>query len=269
MTTARIFGSFLRRDWVTAKSYRLNFVLDLINTFLGLALFFFLGRLVDASRFGQETGLRNGYFSFVVIGIVLLRLVQTGISSFASKIRSEQTSGTLEAVLATPASNGVIILASAGYEFVQATLSALIALGLAVGVFGMRMSVSFASVTIAIWALVATIVFFACIGISVAAFTLVFKQPGALLGLITAGLALVGGAYFPIRLLPPPIHFFSQLLPFTWSLDLIRGALLENRLEPLELALLTATSLVALPITLRLFSLALKHARRKGTLSHF
>jgi hypothetical protein len=42
------------------------------------------------------------YFTFAVLGLVVLRLGQSATVSPATRLRAEQTTGTLEAMLASP-----------------------------------------------------------------------------------------------------------------------------------------------------------------------
>jgi ABC-2 type transport system permease protein len=65
------------------------------------------------------------------------------------------------------------------------------------------------------------------------------------------------------------MQFFSRLLPITWSLEGIRGALLKGESfstlweEFLALAIIAA---VLIPVSLACFSLSVRYARRTGTL---
>ncbi len=44
-----------------------------------------------------------------------------------------------------------------------------------------------------------------------------FKRGTALAGLITGALALLGGVWFPVTLLPGAVRAVAPLLPFTWG----------------------------------------------------
>jgi ABC-2 type transport system permease protein len=121
-------------------------------------------------------------------------------------------------------------------------------------------------VVIGLPALVAT---FAAVGVLVAAFAAVFKQVTALLGLVSASLALLAGVYFPVSILPGPLRVVAEILPFTWGVDVMRAALLRGELASGRLGLLVVFGVIALPLALWLFRLAIDHARRRGTLAQF
>jgi hypothetical protein len=57
-------AAFLRRDLLLQSSYRSAFVLNLVGIFFSVAIFHYLGRLVDGGLAGKLGG--RDYFSFVL-----------------------------------------------------------------------------------------------------------------------------------------------------------------------------------------------------------
>jgi ABC-2 type transport system permease protein len=106
-------------------------------------------------------------------------------------------------------------------------------------------------------------------GVAVAAFTVVFKQTTALLTLATTAIALIGGVYFPVQLLPGALEFLANLLPFTWGLDVLRGSLLSGESDVGRLGLLVGFDAAALPCALLLFNVGLRRAKRAGSLAQY
>lgn len=261
-------AAFLRRDWKVARSYRFQFVLDLCVVPLSLALFYFLARLVEPGRLPADADLEQGYFSYAAVGLVVVRMVQTALTSFATKLRTEQISGTFETLLSSPVSSSVVVLGSAAFELLRALAGGLATLAVA-ALFGLRIEPGLelaAAVVVGLPALVAT---FAAVGVIVAAFAVVVKQITALLGLATGVLGLLAGAYFPIELLPGPLRVAANLLPFTWGVDVLRAALLRNEVAAGRLVSLVAFAVVSLPLSLWLFRWAVDRARRGGTVTQF
>jgi len=263
-----VVASFLRRDWATVRSYRLPFVLDVFTTFFALFLFFFLARLVDGADLSRFEGLERGYLPFAVIGMAVFRMVQSALTSFNSKLRTEQTTGTLEALLATPTSPRLVILANATYDVLRAALSGVLMVVLAL-TLGVRLTTDPAALAVTGLALLALIGLFGALGVAVAAFGIVFKQAGGLIGMITAGLALLGGVYFPTEVFPTWLAWIADALPFTWGVDVLRTALITGELDTTRLLALAASALVTLPLSLWLFKLAVDKARRDGSLGQY
>jgi ABC-2 type transport system permease protein len=261
-------AAFVRRDWKVARSYRLQFLLDLATIPLALALFFFLSRLVDTSELSTEGDMQQGYFAFAAVGIAVLRMVQTALTSFSVKLRNEQTTGTFEALLASPVTPSVVVLGSASFEILRATVAGLITLGVAV-LFGVRFNLGSGSIVGILVGLPALMATFAAVGVVVAACAVIFKQVTALLGLITTGLALLAGVYFPTEVLPGPLEVIAEALPFTWGIDVLRAALLQGEVAGARLGLLVGFAVVSLPLSLWLFGLSIDRARRQGSLTQF
>lgn len=269
MSPLATLGAFLRRDWTIALSYRLPFALEVFALFFQLALFFYLGRLVDDSTVAAHPGLEKGYFAFVAVGLALLGILQSALTSFAQKLREEQTTGTFEVLMATPVPTPVLIVGSAAYDLLRATASSLALIVLAIAVFGLRPDPELVSLPVIVAALAGSLVFFAAVGVAVAAFTVVFKQGTVLITMVLTGVTLLGGVYFPIEVLPAPIELIAEALPFTWGVDVLRAALLTGEVELGRLALLVGFAAVALPVALAVFAAALARARRAGTLAQY
>ncbi len=269
LRAARIsLAAFLRRDWRIARSYRLQFALDVVIAPLSLALFFFLSRLVDPGRLPNDVDLAQGYFSYAAVGVVVLRMVQTALTSFATKLSTEQTTGTFETLLAEPVSPTIVVLGTASFELLRALATGAATL-LVATLFGLRFELGLGSLVGLVVGLPSLVATFAAVGVMLGAFAVVVKQVTALLGLAVAVLGLLAGAYFPIELLPAPLRIVAEVLPFTWGIDVLRAALLRGDLAGDRLALLAGFALVALPLSLWLFRRSLDRARRDGTLGQF
>jgi ABC-2 type transport system permease protein len=269
MSALAVMAAFIRRDWRINISYRAGTALEFTTMLFSLALFFYLGHLIDNPSFSQEQGLSGGYFAYAAVGLALVRMVQASLSTFSRKLREEQTTGTFEVLMATPNRPALIVLSSAAYDLLRATLSALVLLIAAAVIFGVDFDTSPDSLAITLVALIGCIALFASLGVAVAAFTVVFKRSTAFLALVVAFVSLLGGAYFPLSVLPQPLEAIARALPFTWALDVLRDALLGGDVNLLQLAGLFASAAVLLPLMLWVFSIALRRARKTGTLAAY
>jgi ABC-2 type transport system permease protein len=269
VTTLAIIAAFLRRDARIYLSYRASFAFQSVSIVLEIALFFYLSRVVDQANFGAEQGLTGGYFGYAVVGLALLTMVQVSLSSYSYKLREEQTTGTFEALMATPTSPTLIVLSGAAYDLIRAAITGLVLIAAAVAIFGLRLALDPGSIGIAVVALVGCLGLFASLGVVVGACTVVFKRATAFLAMMVTGLALLGGVYFPIEVLPSPIEELARILPFTWALDVVRAALLGGDVDPAQLGGLFASAAVLLPLALVGFNMAVNHARRTGTLAQY
>jgi len=256
MRGATLAGAFLRRDFAVARTYRASFVLQGFASAFVLVLLFQVGRLVDRAPAAATAtaDLTHGYFSFAVVGTAILG--------------QEQATGTMEALLATPAMPSAVILGSALYELAQALLLAVVVLTVG-GFVGVHVVLAPVSLLGSVVALLGLLTLFAGLGVAVAAFTMAFKRGTALVGLITGALALLGGVWFPVTLLPGVVRWVAQLLPFTWGVAALRDCLLSGHVDLLRLTGLLVSGLVVLAAALWLFGASVAYAKRRGSLGQY
>jgi ABC-2 type transport system permease protein len=255
--------AFLKRDFFIEVSYRLNFLLSIASIFFSALIFYFLGKMVNPAA---VEGSAPDYFSFVLVGMAFAMFLRTGLGSFAESMREEQMMGTLEAMLATPTSLSAIVLSSALWRFLLTSVSVFIYL-----LIGAAFGISFAgaNIPVALLLLALTVTAYSALGIISASFIIVFKRGDPVNWVVSTVSIFLGGVLYPVSILPGWLRFFSRLLPITYSLEGIRGSLLMAKgISEVgsDVAALAVISAVLIPCSLILFTLAVNHARRLGTL---
>jgi ABC-2 type transport system permease protein len=261
----RVAWAFVRRDWLTALSYRLPFVLDVFSLVVNLTLFFYIGRLVAPDAFRVE----GGYFAFAAVGISFIHVFEASLATLAMRIRDEQSTGTLEVLITMPLRPASLVVGLTAYEMLRATGMAIVTLLIAVVLFDVNLDLSAATPLALLVVLPAAVVLFGAIGVVVAGFTVVFKQAMGILAAVTVTISLFSGVYFPVGVLPEPLETIAGLLPLTWALDVLRAALLGGNVDELRCGLLVVSALVAAPLSMVIFEKALDRARRDGSLTQY
>lgn len=267
--TLRKAWAFIRRDFTEATSYRLAFVFQLFSIVLVVLTFFFISRLLGeaASPYLQQYG--GDYFAFALIGLALARYTGVALNSFASNISRAQSTGTLEALLVTQTGASTIILSSSLYTYLWATLDVFVYL---VGGALLGVDLSRANVPATLLALGLTTICFSSLGIIAASFIIVFKRGDPVTWLMSNASSLLGGAYFPVSVLPNWLQPLSMLLPTTYALQAIRMALLQGasfaQLSG-DLIVLAVFALLLLPASLASFRHAVRRAKIDGSLTHY
>ena len=269
MDVVRILWAFVRRDYLTARSYRLAWVLGIADSVFQLAMFHYLSRMVEFPEVALGASREIDYFSFVVIGLALNTFLMTGIDLFSSSLESEQASGTLEVLFSLPTRPTLTLFGMGSFDLGWSFMTTSILMGLAVVIFGVQLVARPLALLAAACTLMLSLALYASLGIAIAACTLVFKRANALNGIIIQSLALLSGVYFPVDLLPQPVQWVSRVLPFAWTLDNLRRTLLLGEVSPMRLALLAAASVLMVPAALWLFGRALDLARRHGSLAQY
>jgi len=267
-TTATVLWAFIRRDAAIAVSYRVPFVVGVLQSLGSLAFLYFLGRLVGARFTSSETAGPGGYFGFAVVGSALLTVFTATLTSVSQRLRTDQTTGTLEVLFTMPQSPVLSVLGGSAFQVLYALASALatVLLGL---LLGLHLHVTGWSALGALAALVGALVLFAATGIAFGAYVMLFKGGDTLTALAASALTVVGGVFFPLPLLPGWLRGVADVVPFTWAVSTLRTALLHGQVQGAHLALLWGFGVVLLPLCIGLFRMALRRARTKGTLGQY
>ena len=87
-----------RRDLRLFLSYRLRLVSQLFSTVFGVALFYYVSRLVSVRQFPTH----DDYFAFVVVGLAVMEILTATVHTVPATLRSELLSGTFERTVVSP-----------------------------------------------------------------------------------------------------------------------------------------------------------------------
>ena len=264
--TVRPLVALARRDFQIRRSYRVAFVLDLVLGLLNVVIYYFISRtFVDAET--ADLGAAPTYFAFALVGIAITTVVAATTSEVSAVIRQEQLTGTLEALVTQPVSPaqlslGIAVL-PAMFAVVRVALYLVIAaLWLGVDLGGARWDGFFA-------VLAATALAMVAIGVLSCAVVLVVKRGEIIVAMVVFGMGLVGGAFFPVSVLPSWLEPIGRVVPTRFAFDGARGAIFSGSGWADDVAYLLLFAVVMLPLSLVLFVQALTVARRTGSLGQY
>ena len=259
--------AFVIRDFQLAISYRLAFFFRIVTILIVVTIAYYISRtfMAQAEIFSNW---RDPLAAWIT-GLAVLNYFMTNFSSLANAIRSEQLQGTLESVLMTPISVPGLIVASSALDFIQATLFSSLYLVFGAVFFGVTYQGNY---LLAFLILILTTMVFASLGILSASFAMVFKKADPVAILLGTGTAVFSGVFFPPQLLPGSMQQISKILPATYGLTAIRGVLIENNgLNEARGPIITLLTflVVLLPLSLWIFSRAVRRAKREGSLIQY
>ena len=259
--------AFLRRDFLTALSYRVYFVSDVLGLFSQALLFYFVGEMVDTGELPSYDGSSTTYLEFVAVGVAVGVFVQFALTRVASALRQEQLQGTLEAMLATPTAPGTIQVGSVMFDLVYIPVRTVVFLVVMTAAFGLDFQASGALPAALV--LIAFIPFVWGLGVLSAAAILTVRRGAGVAAIAGGLLALLSGAYFPVRLLPQWLQEVAEWNPIAIALDSMRSSLIGGadwEAVAGDIAVLVPASALSLLVGLAVFRLALRHERGRGTL---
>ncbi len=266
MTAFYKLRAFIIHGFQMAWSYKLNFVARYISGLVSVVMFYFLDAFVGSGNHQIPGG---DYFAFVLIGGAFSRYMELAMRSFSLNLRDQMLMGTIEPLVSTAISMPLALLGPSTWTMLEGTI--LVGLQL---VFGAALGADFSQANWPAVILVATlgVLSVMCYGVFSAAFTIVFKSADPINWLIASTAYVFSGVFFPVSIMPAWLRVISYLLPFTYVLRALRGALLEGA----SLAALRTDILSLLGFTLVLFPLALwsmgwavRHLKQSGKLAHY
>jgi ABC-2 type transport system permease protein len=258
--------AILRRDIQMFMTYRLRFISQVVSLLFGVALFYYVSRLVSVRQFPTHAA----YFGFVVVGMAVMELVTSSVRVAPINLRSELVAGTFERMVVSPYGplGGVIALSL--FPMALAVVTSTIILIVGALLFGLALHWS--TVPYAVPAALLGMLAFLPITLLIAAAVLLVKQAGNLATFLLSGLALVGGSFFPVSVLPGSLRWISNIQPLTPTLDLMRHELIGAHIADspwIAAAKLGGFAVVLLPLSLLAITTALRFCRNRGTLIEY
>lgn len=261
---------FFKRDLRIESSYKAAFLFEYMTTLLPLLTFYFIAKLVGANSAASLTPYGGKYFPFAVVGLAFMQYFTIALTNFAATIRRTQMAGCLEAMLSTQTSPRTVIILSSAYSY----LMKLFHLVLVLVVSGLFLGVDFDScnfLSVAV-VLILSIVSLSGLGIFSAAFIVVMKKGDPIEWFIGSISSMLGGALFPVSLMPDWLQRIATLLPTTYALEALRQAMLKGASIIVlwrEITILGVMAVVLLPASVWVFAKAVDKGRRDGTLMHY
>jgi ABC-2 type transport system permease protein len=255
----------VRRDAILFISYRSQLIAQFVGPLFTITLFYYISHLLTAKSIHSP----GGYFGFVVVGLVIVQVLTISLGVMPVAVRQELVSGTIERFLVS--AHGPIngILGTMLLPLINALVSGTLMLTLAAVLFGLPLA-STAALAIPV-ALLGTLAFMP-FSFFLVALVMAFKQASSVSQFILAGVAIIGGLYFPITVLPTWIRWASEVQPFTPATDLLRHLLVNTPLvhpAAIELLKLVGFAAILIPVGVMLLRASIRYGQRTGTIAEY
>jgi ABC-2 type transport system permease protein len=262
--------AFIRRDFQIESSYKMNFVMNVIDSMMILIFFYFLNELVSRGESHYLGRYGGNFLAFTVVGLAFARYFQLTLRMFSESIRAAQLSGCLEAMLSSQTNALTIVLMSSLYGLLSGSAQPLLIL--LAGTLVMGVDLSHMNILATLLVLALSILTFVAFGVLSAA-TILWLKKGDPLAWILGGMGtMLGGAYFPVEVLPPWLQSVSFLIPITYSLEALRMTMLKGyslQMIAHPLLVLALMALILLPASLAIFAAMVRKGRIEGTLMEY
>ncbi len=255
-----------KRDVSVFRSYRMRFPAQVIRSFIGVALFYYISQLVTVAPFNHP----EAYFAFVVVGLVIMELMLSTLNSLPGRVRQEVVAGTFERLVLSPFGPTASVISLSVFPLLLALMSGMLTIAFATIVFGMPIRWETLPLSLPI-AFVGCLCFVALALVATAS-VILFKESEVGIGFLTTAISFLGGFVFPIALLPEWIQWTSNAQPFTPTLELLRNVLVGTPLDgsPWTMfAKIAAAAAVLLPLSTWVLSVAIRKSQERGTIIEY
>ena len=270
MLLLRKAWAFIVRDYRIESGYKASFFMRIVESVMLLVLFYFLAELIPMRRSAALGKYGDHYFPYVVIGMAFARYFDLTLRMFSESIRTAQVTGCLEAMLSSQTGAVPVVLMSSFYSLIAGAVQLLFIL--IAGAFAFGVDFSHMNIPATLLALVLSIALFVAFGVLSAAAVVWLKKGDPVTWILGGFGSILGGAYFPLDVMPVWMQKVSLLIPITYSLDALRLTMLRGQsliMVAKPLAMLTAMTAILLPASLGLFAAAVRRGRREGTLMEY
>lgn len=263
-----LLRAIARRDWQVERTYQLSVLLVFTDALvLGISIYFISNLVGDTSALD---GYQGSYFDFALVGLAVNSFAGVGLQGFAGAVVREQSTGTIDPLLAAPTSHPMLISGMFLFPFAEAFVQVFILLIVGIGFIGS--GISLGSLLICIPILVLTSVTFAAVGIAAAGVLIVTKRGDPISAAFYQASILLSGTLFPVGELPRILQVIAAFLPATWAVRAMRELLLGHagwRDVAPEALILCAFAVVMVPIGYWVFHRCLDTARRLGIVGSY
>jgi ABC-2 type transport system permease protein len=255
----------VHRDAVVFVTYRTQLVSQVLGPLFSIAIFYYISHMLKVQTFHSP----GGYFGYVIVGLVIVEILTLSLGLMPISVRGELMSGTIERFLVSAHGPVGGILGTMLFPLFNAFASGVLTLVLAAVVFGLPLATtSLLALPVALLGVVAFMPF----ALFLVAVVVAFKQVAGASQFIVSGIAIIGGLYFPIALLPGWIAWASEVQPFTPATDLMRHLLVDTPLAHpawIEVLKLLGFASVLLPAAFMLLRAAIRSGQRSGTIAEY
>ena len=259
----------VRQDVLTRGSYRVQLAISFVSLFGLLVPLYLITDALDPMMRDAIREQGGHFFTFALVGMIAMRYCYAVVNALPGSFAAAIRHGTLEAMFATPTSLAVIVAGMIGFTLLWTTAEAGVLLGAGL-LLGARLVPGHVVLGASILALI--VLTYLSFGILGVALYLVFRTTGSILGGVLLATNLLGGVYYPTHVIPSWIQGLSAVLPMTYGLRALRQTMLDGAPPAAistDLAVLCAFLLILLPGSWGALVLAVRHARRSGSLAQY
>lgn len=265
-----IFKSSYERDLKIHLSYKLNIIGELFFSFVLVFMLFYIASVFENSKSDFLAKYNHNYFLFLLSGLMVFLFLTRVFSSMVNFVSSAQTLGYFESFFSSKTNPVLIILASSAFPISQGFLRILFIFIFAI-IFDSD-SLTILNLFQIFSILLLSIIPFVGIGLIISSVVIVYKRASFVSSIFLIGCIAFSGVIFPIDVLPLFLQKISLIFPSSYTLDLVRGLIIEEKqiIEMLkDFSAIIVLSFFYLMLGVFVAQRSIIKAKKNGTIGHY
>ena len=216
--------AFFKKDALMAGKYKLQLILSIAS----IAIYIFAILNFSKAYSLSFSSPIESYFFFLV-GYMTLDIASTQLNSVPAQVNFYQTTGIIEKLISTDQKTLHNLIFSNIFPFMLCLLRISIYTICSFLIF--KINLSLLIFFTIVFALFCTAISYLGIGLIAASFTILFKRGNPIIIIFMAGTVLISGAFYSNSMLPNSLLLFSEIVPATSSLELVRNIFISEDLS--------------------------------------
>lgn len=265
-----ILRASFKKDFLFQFSYKLSFFTELFFAFLLIFFLFFLSKSFNFSDDSFYSKFKGEFFLFSITGFSIVNLMGQCYAAISNNLREAQSFGYIEELFVSKNRFIFLSISSTFYTFAKSFLR--LVLIFIVSWFLSDQTLSIQDIFKLFAVCCVTLISFIGISMIGLAIILIYKKGDYLSLIFVGGSVIISGTIYPNDVLPQILIYFSELLPLTHALDIIRNELVEEGFQNssyLAVSKLVFLAILYLVLGYLCISKAIDISRIKGTFSHY
>lgn len=265
---SRASYAFFERNWNLTKRYWAWEIVWLIYNVVNALSVTFIGA---GAALVTKQKIDTSYLTlYLLIGTAVWSYLSVTFEGVTDMITIERWEGTIEHTFMAPISRFTHLVGSCWFAIVHGILFTFVQLFVVALFF--HLDLSHANYLTAVFVLLMGSVSFIGFGIAASILPLLYTEKGSQMSyIVRAVLLLVSGVYAPVAVLPGWMQPLARISPATYVLEGLRDGLLNNRsIWTPEIWNVTwpliITGIVSIPVSIWIFGIAERYAKRTGKL---
>ncbi|MHA2031008.1 MAG: ABC transporter permease [Candidatus Kariarchaeaceae archaeon] len=269
LTASRPTSSFavvratFTKELIIKRRYLANLLGQMVRIMLFILIFWFFANALEFHDIFDSS--RKAVFIFYLAGFSIMMYDGVALWTPYETVRTDLTNGTLESLYSTPSSKYAYFL---GAILAEALISSIFVIPVFITVMYVA-NLEATNLIMFLVVLVTTLLVLIVFGVMIALSAIMWKQVGAIIGVIGSLFTFVSGGLIPVQSFPVGLKYFAYIFPYTWGYDLLRYYAFDGQWETLLPIWMEWTILISMfgffaLVSKRMVGRVSNHVKNKG-----